>query len=203
MLCCLPRKLISCGSLACVASVSVWSREENGAGNALPFPSFIFLAVVPFFCVVKTENQSFSAPKQQGTRLLRMLVVPISSMNPWITAGAMTPDEFRIRVYSLRTILTEYCTFYFIIIIFLLSHGRFRARMGSDRRSREDYEGGSLSKEKTLPAPISPWPLICMRMALRKERRPLAVTYRNLKITGNQYARTPETKGFMTSPNVR
>ena len=54
----------------------------------LTFPLFHFLALVPFFCVVKTENQSFSAPKQQGTRLLRSLVVPISSMNPWITAGA-------------------------------------------------------------------------------------------------------------------
>ena len=65
-------------------------------GKRLTFPLFHFLALVPFFCVVKTENQSFSAPKQQGTRLLRSLVVPISSMNPWITAGAMIPDEFRV-----------------------------------------------------------------------------------------------------------
>ena len=28
-------------------------------------------------------------------------------------------------------------------------------------------------------------------------------SYRNLKITGNQYTRTPETEVFMTSPNVR
>ena len=112
-------------------------------GRETPYLSPLsFFGSCSIFCVVKTENQSFSAPKQQGTRLLRSLVVPISSMNPWITAGAMIPDEFRVRVYSLRTTLTEYCTFYFIIIIFLLSHGRFRARMRSDRRNREDYEGG-------------------------------------------------------------
>ena len=78
MLRCLRRKLISCGSLACVASVSVWFREENGAGNP---PSFIFWL---FFHFSRTQT----------------LVVPISCMNPWITAGAMIPDEFRVRVYS-------------------------------------------------------------------------------------------------------
>ena len=32
-----------------IASVSVWYREENGAGNALPFPSFIFWLLFHFF----------------------------------------------------------------------------------------------------------------------------------------------------------
>ena len=54
MLCCLPRKLISCGSLACVASVSVWFREENGAGNALPSPSFIFWLLFHF---LRSQNR--------------------------------------------------------------------------------------------------------------------------------------------------
>ena len=69
MLCCLPRKLISCGSLACVASVSVWSREENGAGNALPFPSFIFLAVVPFFLRSQNRKLVFLCTETAGNAL--------------------------------------------------------------------------------------------------------------------------------------
>ena len=141
------------------------------------FPPLLFFGSCSIFCVVKTENQSFSAPKQQGTRLLRRLVVPIihhawnhgSLQEPWSLMSLESECTLKDDLDWVQYILFYYYYFLFWVTVDL-EHA-----WGAIAEAARN-EGGSLSEEKTLPAPISPGPLICMRVALRKERRPLAVT---------------------------